>query len=133
MRIGIDRLEGAATGDPRDWTGGPLASFPRGSFAELADVRHHRRVTVLDVRQDSEYAERHVEGAVGIPLHELLSRLDEVPAGEVWVHCASGYRASIAASVLEARGARSGPIVVVDDDLEESAPASGLPLTGAST
>ena len=39
------------------------------------------------------------DGAVNIPLHELFERLDEVPASEVWVHCAAGYRASIAASV----------------------------------
>ena len=52
-----------------------------------------------------EYDESHLEGAVSIPLHELLGRLGEVPAGEVWVHCAGGYRASIAASILAAPAA----------------------------
>ena len=73
-----------------------LAGLPGPVVSSPWLVEHLDHVTVLDVRQDSEYAERHVEGAIGIPLHELLSRLDEVPAGEVWVHCASGYRASIA-------------------------------------
>ena len=127
VRIGIDRLEGAATGEPREWTDGPLSSFPRGTFADLAHVRHHRKVTVLDVRQRAEFGERHVDGAVHIPLHELLRRLDEVPPGEVWVHCASGYRASIAASVIEPRGTQ---VVVVDDDFAENAPTSGLALVG---
>ncbi len=36
--------------------------------------------------------------------HELPGRVAEVPAGEVWVHCASGYRASIAASLIDASG-----------------------------
>ena len=41
----------------------------------------------------------------------------EVPAGEVWVHCASGYRASVAASFLDAAG-RS--LVAVDDSFENA-------------
>jgi rhodanese-related sulfurtransferase len=49
---------------------------------------------------------------VHIPLHDLDARLDEVPDGEVWVHCASGYRAAIAASLLD----RAGVTVVAIDD-----------------
>ncbi|MDF8262634.1 MBL fold metallo-hydrolase [Luteipulveratus flavus] len=125
VRIGIDRLEGAATGDPADWSDEPLSSFPRAEFADLAQVRHHRAVPVLDVRRASEYAAGHVDGAVNIPLHELIGRLDEVPAGEVWVHCAGGYRASIAASVLAAHGR---PVVAIDDSFDEHAAAGGLPI-----
>ena len=55
---------------------------------------------MLDVRRRLEWAESHIDGAVHIPLHELLQRADEVPAGELWVHCAAGYRASIATSIL---------------------------------
>ena len=98
-------------------------------FADLAQVRHHRRVQVLDVRRVNEFAEGHIEGAVNIPLHQLLERLDEVPAGEVWVHCAGGYRASIAASVL---AARSVPVVAVDDSFGENAAAAGLPMASAA-
>ena len=43
-------------------------------------------------------------GAVNIPLHELLTRLDEVPAGRLWIHCGSGYRSGVAASLLERAG-----------------------------
>jgi hydroxyacylglutathione hydrolase len=129
VRIGIDRLEGAATGLPQDWTDGELGSFERAVFADLAQVRHHRAVQVLDVRRANEYADRHLEGAVNIPLHELLGRLDEVPAGEVWVHCAGGYRASVAASVLAARGIR---VVAVDDSFAEHAAAAGLPMAPAA-
>ena len=126
VRIGIDHLAGAATGAPQEWTDAPLGSFERAVFADLAEVRHHRRVAVLDVRRHSEFADAHIEGAVNIPLHELLGRLDEVPAGEVWVHCASGYRASVAASVLAARGV---PVVAIDDAFGEHAVSSGLPVT----
>lgn len=125
VRIGVDRLEGAADGSPEDWTDEPLASTPRATFADLAQVRHHREVSVLDVRRDSEHAAAHVEGATSIPLHELPTRLDEVPGGEVWVHCAGGYRASIAASLLAAAGTH---VVLVDDSFDEHARSAGLPV-----
>src|SRR5690606_27464625 len=102
VRIGIDRPAAQATGGPRDWTNGELSSFPTASFADLADVRHHREVTVLDVRRADEYESSAIAGAVNIPIHELPRRVADVPAGEVWVHCAGGYRASVAASFLDA-------------------------------
>ena len=125
VRIGLDRIESAATGGPERWSGAaPLGSYPRASFADLAAVRHHRQVTVLDVRRRLEWVEQHVEGALHVPLHDLLRRLDEVPRDEVWVHCWSGYRASIAASVLAAAGHR---VVVVDDEFDRAGRA-GLPM-----
>ena len=127
VRIGIDRLAGAATGGPRDWTDDALGSFERATFADLAQVRHHRRVQVLDVRRASEHDAGHLDGAVNIPVHQLLSRLDDVPTGEVWVHCAGGYRASVAASVLAAHGVH---VVAVDDSFDHAAEA-GLPVLAA--
>jgi hydroxyacylglutathione hydrolase len=118
VRIGIDRPAAYATGTPTEWAGGEdLATLPRATFADLAQVRHHRTVAVLDVRRNLEAAEARIEGSVHIPLHELLRRLDEVPLGEVWVHCAAGYRATIAASVLVGQGRRA---VVVDDDFDRA-------------
>jgi rhodanese-related sulfurtransferase len=51
--------------------------------------------------------------------------MGEVPAGEVWVHCAAGYRASIAASLLAAAGRQP---VAVDDEFGNARQA-GLPVT----
>lgn len=118
VRIGIDRPAAHATGTPSQWAGGTeLGTVPMATFADLVQVRHHRTVVVLDVRRDLEWAQEHLEDAVHIPLHELLRRLDEVPPGEVWVHCGAGYRASIAASILAAAGRR---VVSVDDDFERA-------------
>ena len=84
---------------------------------------------VLDVRREGEWRESHIDGAMNIPMHELLDRIAEVPASEVWVHCAGGYRASIVASILASHGVH---VVAVDDAYAEQAAASGLPLvTGA--
>ena len=124
VRIGVDGPS-AATGRPQDWTDQELGSFPRATFADLAQARHHRDVAVLDVRRRQEFKDGHVDGAINIPIHELLDRLDEVPSGEVWVHCAGGYRASVAASVLAAGGHQ---VVAVDDSFDESAAKAGLPI-----
>jgi glyoxylase-like metal-dependent hydrolase (beta-lactamase superfamily II)/rhodanese-related sulfurtransferase len=127
VRIGIDRPAAAAVGSPGTWAGGrALRSYPVADFADLESVRHHRPVVILDVRRDQEWNDSHITGAVHIPIHELPSRLAEVPEGEVWVHCEAGYRASVAASFLDAAGRT---IVAVDDEYERAARA-GLPLDG---
>jgi hydroxyacylglutathione hydrolase len=125
VRIGIDRPAAAATGGPQNWTEGQLATFPRATFADLAQVRHHREVVVLDVRRAGEYGESHIDSAVNVPLHDMVRRAGDVPGGEVWVHCAGGYRASIAASLLAAAGRG---VVAIDDSFDNAGKA-GLPLT----
>ena len=126
VRIGIDRPAAHATGKPEDWSEGELSSFPTATFADLAQVRHHREVVVLDVRRADEHDKACIAGAVNVPIHELPDRLDDVPAGEVWVHCAGGYRASVASSFLSAAGRH---LVAVDDSFD-NAEKVGLHLVG---
>ncbi len=126
VRIGIDRPAAHATGGPKDWTDQPLGSFPTATFADLAQVRHHRPMVILDVRRADEHARAAIEGAVNIPIHELPRRVDDVPAGEVWVHCAGGYRASVAASFL---AAADRTLVAIDDSFD-NAELVGLHLVG---
>ncbi|MDH6622616.1 hydroxyacylglutathione hydrolase [Streptomyces sp. LBL] len=130
-RVGIDRPAAAATGDLASWVRekDDLASFPRAAFADLAAVRERgERVVVLDVRRDSERAGGFIDGSVHIPIHQLHGRLGEVPAGTVWVHCAGGMRAAIAASLLDA----AGRDVVAVDDAFDAAKDAGLPLATGS-
>jgi hydroxyacylglutathione hydrolase len=129
VRIGIDRPAAAATDTPKAWTDRPLDSFELATFADLAQVRHHRLVAILDVRRVGEWTESHIAGAMHIPIHDLLSRIAEVPNAEVWVHCAASYRACAAASILAARDAR---VVVVNDSYAEQAADSGPPLITAA-
>ena len=125
VRIGIDDIAGAAdveaVGDAAD-----ERRYRVADFAALAVAFGTDGLTVLDVRQSDEFTESHIAGAVNIPLHELLDRVDELPAGDVWVHCASGYRASIAASILDSRGR---DVVLVDDEFGK---AEELKLTDGS-
>jgi hydroxyacylglutathione hydrolase len=128
VRIGIDRPAAAATGTPRDWAGSrPLASLRLARFSDLAAAMDHRGsggLAVLDVRRRLEWEAGHIEGAVHIPLHDLPWRLDEVPPGEVWVHCRTGYRSTVAASLLAASGR---DVISIDDEIGNAVTA-GLPV-----
>lgn len=62
---------------------------------------------VIDVRTRAEFERGAIPGAVLIPVDELRARLDEVPQGEVIVHCAVGIRGHIAARILEQAGRRA--------------------------
>ncbi|MFE0581008.1 rhodanese-like domain-containing protein [Streptomyces sp. NPDC058874] len=125
VRVGIDRPAAAATGTPADWIpeGHTPRAFPRATFADLAEQTPG--TVVLDVRRDSERAAAFITGSTHIPVHDLHRRLADVPAGTVWVHCAGGMRAGIAASLLDAAGR---DVVAVDDSFDAAARA-GLPLT----
>jgi rhodanese-related sulfurtransferase/glyoxylase-like metal-dependent hydrolase (beta-lactamase superfamily II) len=60
---------------------------------------------VLDVRNPKELAQGRIDGSVNIPLNHLRERMDELPRDRpVLVHCAGGYRSSIAAGMLQQQG-----------------------------
>jgi hydroxyacylglutathione hydrolase len=123
VRIGIDSLAGVAAGDIHALAGDvEVRSYPTSDFAGLARTIAERDVHVLDSRRNDERAQGGVAGSQHIPLHELGDRIEEVPEGEVWVYCGSGYRAAIAASVLD----RPFRQVVLIDDAYDSAKEVGL-------
>ena len=113
VRIGIDHLAGSATGELENLAPDvPVRSYQQATFSEVTD-----QARVLDVRREDEVRSGRIRGAKHIPLHSLVDRLHEVPQGKVWVHCASGYRASIAASILDCAGHE---VVHVDDDFSNA-------------
>ncbi len=130
VRIGIDRPAGAASGGLDVWAAGSdVRSYRSATFADLSSDRSDRDLVVLDVRRHDEWRDGHLDGAVHVPLDELEDRIDEVPRGvPVWVHCASGFRASIAASLLDRAGRE---VVAIHDDWEHAADHR-LPIQKAS-
>ena len=132
VRIGVDELAGAAVGGIETLAdGAPLRSYPVTDFAGLAEAMSRGPVQVIDARRNDERAQGYVRGSRHIPLHQMQERIDEVPEGEVWVYCGSGYRASIAASVLD----RPGRQVVLVNDSYANAGTAGLearPADGGS-
>lgn len=130
VRIGLDQLGGAATGELDEVaTGVPRSSYRVTDFVGLAAaMERNEAVVVVDVRRSDEWRAGHVEGSRNLPLHELLTHSHHAPDGELWVHCASGYRAAIGASVL----ARARfPVVLVDDEFDR-AEAAGLNIVSPS-
>ncbi len=109
-RIGLDRPSRSDLSSALSAL--PDARYEVVPFADLEVVPvEERTFTVVDVRRQDEYDSGHLEGAVNVPLHQLLDHIHHVPDGPLWVHCGSGARASIAASLL----ARAGREVTLVD------------------
>ncbi len=112
-RIGFDRLRGRLVAGSGAFAGHELErTIPISNFDGLELLDDDAR-TVLDVRDTWEFESGHHRDAVHVPFHELPDRLGEVPTGRpVWIYCATGARATMAASFL----ARNGHDVVLIDD-----------------
>ncbi len=83
-----------------------LAYMPQTAAKVLAGVMGAPDAPyVLDVRTPNEWQQRHIDGSVNIPLNKLTGRLHELPRNRpIVVHCAGGYRSSIAGSLLQSAG-----------------------------
>ena len=107
-RIGFDRVLGYLEGGPEaiEIPETELRSVSRLTALELGErLRGTRPPMVLDVRNPREREAKHVANTMHIPLGELATRISEVPKDkEIVVHCAAGYRSSMAASILRERG-----------------------------
>ncbi|UOQ95247.1 MBL fold metallo-hydrolase [Halobacillus shinanisalinarum] len=82
-----------------------LEIYKNITVKELEDTLKREDYVIIDVRNQSEWEEGHMDQAVHIMLGTLPNRLDEIPKGKkVIVHCKSGGRSAIAASILQANG-----------------------------
>jgi hydroxyacylglutathione hydrolase len=110
LRIGHDAVAGHLRGGFRTWAeaGREVESSGRLTVQELADRlgdQDDLEPLVIDVRQPGEFEAGHVEGALHIAAGDLEARLAELPRNRpIATMCASGYRASVAASLLRKAG-----------------------------
>jgi hydroxyacylglutathione hydrolase len=107
VRVGLDDVRGYVEGGMPSWiaAGYEQAHLPQIAPAQLAARLGDARLHVLDVRTDQEWDEGHIAGAQHIIAGELAGRLDDLPAGgTIVVACGTGYRSTVAASVLERAG-----------------------------
>jgi hydroxyacylglutathione hydrolase len=107
-RIGFDHVRGYLQGGMEALAARPDLVWPTERLSapmvaeELAGANPP---LVLDIRNPREWAAKHIDGSVNIPLNHLQERIGEVPRGRrIAVHCAGGYRSSIAASILHQYG-----------------------------
>ena len=60
---------------------------------------------LLDVREDYEYQDGHIKGAVNLPLREILEKKDTLPKDkDIYVYCRSGHRSADAVNFLKSLG-----------------------------
>ena len=106
IRVGLDRIEGFLEGGMRSWIecGCEQAHLAQISVSELHG-RLAQRGFVLDVRSDAEWKCGHIDSAQHIYAGEITQHLGEIPRDrQVHVVCGTGYRSSMAASLLLREG-----------------------------
>jgi hydroxyacylglutathione hydrolase len=107
-RIGFDLVKGYLKGGMEALVRRPDMVHPtqRVSAPMVAEeLAGSNPPMVLDVRNPREWATKHIDGSVNVPLNHLRERIAEIPRDRrLAIHCAGGYRSSIAASILHQSG-----------------------------
>jgi hydroxyacylglutathione hydrolase len=105
VRTGYTKFTGYLTGGMKAWD---AAGFPLERIGQMSVHELNKRkssLQVLDVRSPGEWKKGHVPGARHIFLPELRDRMNEIDRNKpTAVYCGSGYRASIATSILKPQG-----------------------------
>jgi len=107
-RVGYDNTLGYLAGGIAAWQdyGGEIDTIDTVKAGDFGDaLRTGRAGRVIDARKQAEFVGGHLSVSANLPLSELNQRMDEVSRDEpVYVHCGSGYRSTIATSLLKSRG-----------------------------
>jgi len=109
-RVGFSTVSGYLQGGFAAWlaAGEKIDMVVEIEADELAmDLPHDKKMVVIDVRRETEFADGHIKGALNIPLNDMtdpasMADLDETK--NLYIHCAGGYRSIIAASLLKRQG-----------------------------
>ncbi len=109
-RVGFNLFAGYLQGGFEVWkdAGEPIDMIINIEPDELAmDLPHDEKLLVVDVRRQTEFADGHVKDAINIPLTNFIdpaSMADFDENQNIYVHCKSGYRSVIAASLIKKQG-----------------------------
>lgn len=123
-RIGIDRPFGIYVGSTSAFR--KTSNIRVAKFSDLPIAMANAKIVILDVRQNLEYKKSHIKSAAHIPFFEVEARLNEISeCDEIWVHCASGYRAASVLGLIESSGRK---LVLINEDYEAAAFVEGLKI-----
>ncbi len=109
-RVGLDKVQGYLKGGYEAWkNSGEKTDLIIGIEPDelMMDIPFDKNLVVVDVRKPVEFAEGHLTNAINIPLNEMTDPASMANIEErhnLYVHCASGYRSIIAASLLKRQG-----------------------------
>ncbi|SFJ23678.1 Glyoxylase, beta-lactamase superfamily II [Chryseobacterium indologenes] len=109
-RVGFDHVLGFLEGGFEAWeqAGKETDSVNRISAEELEKDIKGKYAKIIDIRRESEYHAEHIEEAFSKPLAYINDWVSQLNSEEhFYIHCGSGYRSTIAASILQARGYRN--------------------------
>jgi hydroxyacylglutathione hydrolase len=108
LRIGLEAVSGHVSGGFDAWlaAGLPVSTIERLDVPALMEQLHDQTLTLVDVRSRREFESEHIDRAVHVPVNELAGRAPGFPLGRVATICETGYRSSLAASVLARQGVR---------------------------
>lgn len=129
-RVGYDNAIGYLEGGFVAWkaSGAEYDQIKTIDLNALAQrFKDNSEINIMDVRKPSEWSGEHIEGALNIPLDFINEKMSEISKDkQYYMHCRSGYRSTVAASILKARGFEN--LVNVHGVVTEMAEA-GLPMT----
>jgi hydroxyacylglutathione hydrolase len=106
-RIGIDGVEGVLVNGVEAWREGglPIETLGTTSASEAALWNEEGDLTILDVRDDMEWEEKHIPGAQHTFVGHLEKNLPEIPKDRrIVAHCSVGHRSGLAVSILRRNG-----------------------------
>jgi hydroxyacylglutathione hydrolase len=109
-RVGFDNVLGHLKGGFTAWleAGKEADVVDRITAEQFAGEVEIPKDKVIDIRKETEYAAEHVEEAYNKPLDYINEWIKDInPKEHFYIHCASGYRSMVAASILQARGYRN--------------------------
>ncbi|MCC3216942.1 MBL fold metallo-hydrolase [Chryseobacterium sp. X308] len=109
-RVGFDHILGFLDGGFESWkTSGKETDFVNRISAEQFETEiKEKEAKIIDIRKESEYHAEHIHKAYSKPLAYINEWIHEIePAEHFYMHCGSGYRSTMAASILQARGYRN--------------------------
>ena len=109
-RVGFDNVLGYLNGGIKAWqnAGKKIDTINRINIQEFESSFQKGISKVVDIRRDTEYAAQHIEEAYHKPLSMINEWIKDInPNEHFFMHCQSGYRSMIAASILQSRGYRN--------------------------
>ena len=128
-RVGYDNCLGYLNGGFETWknAGKEVATIESIAASSLKS-RLNENSQIVDVRKPNEFTSEHVEDAINFPLDYINNHLNELDnEKEHLVHCKSGYRSVIAASILKKHGYKN--VVDIAGGFQAISEDGSLPMT----